>query len=107
MGRLMRSSVWAALLRVIPPEQHNILMVVTGSGTEITVQTILRIDDEFLAFKGRLAGSQDAGRLYFIPLKNLDYFGFNRTVKDEEYAEMFGNLQLPPPDAPPTVVTVA
>jgi hypothetical protein len=107
MGCPMRSSVWAALLRHIPPEQHNILSLVTMSGTEITIQNILRIDDEFLAFKGRLAGSQDAGRLYFIPLSNIDYFGFNRAVKDEEYAEIFGNLQLPPPDVPPTVMVAA
>src|SRR5438874_9703814 len=100
MGCLMRNSVWAALLRQVPPEQHNILMLVTRGGTEITVQTILRLDEEFLAFKGRLAGSQDAGRLYFIPLDNIDYFGFNRMVKDEEYVEMFGTLQVPPPDAP-------
>jgi hypothetical protein len=103
----MRSSVWAALLRQIPPEQHNTLMLVTMSGIEITLQNILRIDDEFLAFRGRLAGSQDAGRLYFIPLNNIDYFGFSRAVKDEEYAEIFGNLQVPPPDAPPTVMIAA
>jgi hypothetical protein len=99
----MRSSVWAALLRQIPPEQHNILSLVTRGGTDITVQNILRIDEEVLAFKGRLAGSQDAGRLYFIPLDNIDYLGFNRPVKDEEYAEMFGNLQLPPLETPVTL----
>jgi|SRR5262245_33011807 len=107
MGCAMRSSVWAALLRHIPPEQHNTLSLVTMSGTEITLQNILRIDDEFIAFKGRLAGSQDAGRLYFIPLSNIDYFRFNRAVKDEEYAEIFGNLQLPPPDVPPTLMVAA
>jgi len=103
----MRSSVWAAMLRLIPPEQHNILMLVTMSGTEIALQTILRIDDEFLAFKGRLAGSQDAGRLYFIPLSNIDYFGYNRAVKDEEYTEIFGNLQVPPHDVQPTLMVAA
>jgi hypothetical protein len=92
----MRGCVWAALLRRIPPEQHNILMLVTRCRIEIAIQNILRIDDEFLAFKGRLAGSQDAGRLYFIPLDNIDYFGFNRPVKDEEFVELFGDFQSPP-----------
>src|SRR5204863_5343755 len=100
---IMRSCVWAVLLRRIPPEQHNILMLVTRCGTEIALQNILYLDDEVLAIKGRLAGSQDAGRLYFVPLDNIDYFGFNRMVKDEEYVEMFGTLQVPPPDAPAPV----
>jgi len=102
----MRGCVWSALLRCIPADQHNILMVVTRCGTEIAIQDILRLDNELLAIKGRLAGSQDAGRLYFVPLNNIDYFGFNRIVKDEEYAAMFGNFQPPPevvaaPPAPP------
>jgi hypothetical protein len=92
----MRSCVWAALLRCVPPEQHNILMIVTRGGVEIAVQNFLNIGEEMLSIKGRLAGSQDAGRLYFVPLDNIDYFGFNRIVKDEEYVAMFGNFQPPP-----------
>jgi hypothetical protein len=92
----MRGCVWAALLNCIPADQHNILMLVTRCGTEIAVQNILRVDNELLAIKGRLAGSQDTGRLYFVPLDNIDYFGFNRMVKDEEYAAIFGNFQPPP-----------
>jgi hypothetical protein len=71
-------------------------MLVTKGGTEIALQNILHLDDELLAIKGRLAGSQDMGRLYFVALDNIDYFGFNRMVKDEEYAAMFGNMELPP-----------
>jgi hypothetical protein len=96
----MRGCVWATLLRCIPAEHHNILMVVTSCGTEIAVQNFLRLDDEILAIRGRLAGSQDPGRLYLVPLDNIDYFGFNRMVKDDEYLAMFGNYQ-PPPQAPP------
>jgi hypothetical protein len=95
----MRGCAWAALLRCIPPEHHNILMLVTRCGTEIALQNILRLDEEVLAIRGRLAGSQDSGRLYFVPLDNIDYFGFNRMVKDEEYTAMFGNYQ-PPAQAP-------
>jgi hypothetical protein len=91
----MQSSVWAALLRHIPVEQHNNLMVVTGSGTEIAIQGILRIDHQFVALKGRLAGSQDAGRVFFIPFNQIDYLGFQSSVKDSEFRDMFDNLSLP------------
>jgi hypothetical protein len=106
----MRSCVWTVLLRCIPPEHHNILMLVTTGGTEIALQNIMRLDDEMIVIKGRLSGSQDMGRLYFVPLDNIDYFGFNRIVKDEEFTAMFGDFQAPPetpaaaPPAPQVVV---
>jgi hypothetical protein len=91
----MKASAWEALLRHIPSEMHQNLMLVTTSGTEVAIQTILRIDREFMAFKGRLAGSQEAGRLFFIPFTQIDYLGFQKTVKDTEYAQWFGGLIVP------------
>jgi hypothetical protein len=95
----MRSIAWAALLRHIPPALHDNLTLVARSGVEITIQAILRIDHEFLGFRGRLAGSTDAGRVYFIPYSHIDYLGFTREVKDAEYREVFDNLVMPLPDA--------
>ena len=95
----MLNASWATLLRQIPEEQHNQLMLRTANGTEISVQNFLRIDYEFAIFKGRLAGSQDAGRLFILPYSNLDYLGINRFVKDEEYTEIFGGVQIPDPNA--------
>jgi hypothetical protein len=93
----MHSSAWAALLRHIPGNvQHN-LMLVTRSGTEICIQAILRVDHEFLAFKGRLAGSQDAGRLFFVAFDQIDYLGFQQAVREEEFHELFDGLQMPAP----------
>jgi hypothetical protein len=103
----MRSCVWTALLRCIPPEHHNVLMLVTRCGTEIALQNILHVNDEILAIKGRLAGSQDAGRLYFVPLDNIDYFGFNRMVKDDEFVALFGDMPAPPLAAPLAPAAVA
>lgn len=102
----MHGNAWASLLRHIPPQMHDQLVLVTVGGTEIALSTILRIDHEFLAFKGRLAASQDQGRLFFLPFQNIDYLGFYREVKDEAYHEVFGNLQMPQPQAvrPPETV---
>jgi hypothetical protein len=95
----MQSSVWALLIRQVPPEQHNNLMLVTRGGTEIAVQSVLRIDHEFMAIKGRLAGSQDAGRLFFVPFDQIDYLGFQQAVKESEFHDMFDGLSVPSPAA--------
>lgn len=103
----MQGSAWAALLRHIPGSVHNNLMLVTRSGTEICVQTLLRVDHEFVAFKGRLAGSQDAGRLFFLAFAQIDYLGFQKEVREEAFHEMFDGLQMPAPApaAPPAEFT--
>jgi hypothetical protein len=90
----MQCEMWVWLLRRVPPEQHNQLMMVTRSGVEIALQVLLRIEAEFVAVKGRLAGSQDAGRVFLIPYDNIDYFGFQRDVKESEFDEIFGTGTL-------------
>jgi hypothetical protein len=95
----MQTTMWGWLFRRVPPEQHNQLVVVTRSGTEIAIQALLRVEQDFIAIKGRLSGSQDAGRVYFIPFANIDYFGFQRDVKEEEFDAMFGSGTLTVPAA--------
>jgi hypothetical protein len=101
----MHSNAWVQLLQQIPPQLREQLMIVTAAGIEISVNSIMRIDHEFVAFRGRLSGSQDQGRLFFLPYRNIDYVGFQREVKDDQYQECFGNLQVSPP--PQLAVTAA
>jgi hypothetical protein len=103
----MHSSVWVTLLRHVPAEQHNQLVVVTTTGTEIALQTILRIENEFVIIRGRLAGSQEAGRVFFLPFERIEYLAFQLALKESEFNDLFGTLVIPemasaPPPAAPT-----
>jgi hypothetical protein len=93
----MQNCAWIALLRHIPPEQQARFMLVTASGTEIAIQSFLLIEGEFVAIKGRLSGTQETGRVFFIPYAHIDYFGFAQEIKDSEFTDLFGNLEVPPP----------
>lgn len=104
----MHDAAWIKLLRHIPAGEQSKLMLVTTSGTEIAIQSLLRVDTEFLALRGRLAGSTDSGRVFFLPYSHIDYFGFQQPLKEAEFHELFSNLgttpaaPLPePPHAPP------
>jgi hypothetical protein len=99
----MHNSAWVKLLSHIPANEQSKLMLVTTSGTEIAIQNFLRIDPECLALRGRLAGSTEAGRVFFMPYAHIDYFGFQQPVKESEFQELFGNLEplgAVPPAAP-------
>jgi hypothetical protein len=87
----MQSSQWIALLKKIPVEVHNQLSVVTLGGTEVVVQSIQLLEGECLVFKGRLAASQDTGRLFFVPYDQIDYIGFVRSVGEDEVRTWFGD----------------
>ena len=92
----MAHIAWERLLRQIPAKEQDGLMLMTNTRTEIAIQSILRLDADFLIIKGRLAGSQDAGRVFFVPYAHIDHLGFYRAVKDTEFDEMFAGLNAPP-----------
>jgi hypothetical protein len=89
----MHNTAWVKLLRHIPASEQAKLMMVTTSGIEIAIQSFLRIDPECLALRGRLAGSTDGGRVFFVPYAHIDYVGFQQPLKESEFQELFGNLE--------------
>lgn len=95
----MHDAAWVKLLRHIPSSEQSNLMLVTTSGTEIAIQCLLRLDPECLALRGRLAGSTDSGRVFFVPYSHIDYFGFQQPLKEAEFHELFSNLELLSSDA--------
>src|SRR5262245_16152204 len=91
----MQSAHWIALLKKLPQEAHNQFAVTTIGGTEINVQTILLMEGECLVFKGRLAASQDTGRLFYVPFDQIDFIGFTRFVSEEEFKTWYGEPSAP------------
>jgi hypothetical protein len=97
----MHNAAWVKLLSHIPAGEQSKLMLMTTSGTEITIQCLLRLDPECMALRGRLSGSTDAGRVFFVPYSHIDYFGFQQPLKEVEFHELFSNLELLGPAATP------
>src|SRR5262245_33985417 len=95
LERDMFNGAWEAILRQIPADQQDQYMLVTASGTEIALQSFLRIETELVVVKGRLSGSQEQNRVFFIPYKHIDYFGTAKPVKDTEFQGVFGSLTIP------------
>jgi hypothetical protein len=93
----MLARTWIALFRHIPPDHHPRFSLVTVNGTEISLQQILRLEAEFAIIKGRLSGSQDAGRVFFIPYASIDTFSFTNPVREADVAELFDSLKFDEP----------
>jgi hypothetical protein len=95
----MQAAVWMELLARIPERQRNQLVVMTTARVEITVQELVRMDEEYVAVRGRLAGSSDTGRLFFVPYDQIAYASIQKAVSDQEITEIFGTAP-PAPAAP-------
>ncbi len=86
----MQNSHWIDLVRLIPEDQHNKLVLTTLTGVDLNVETILRVDETFLVFRGRISGITDEGRVFFVPYRQIDYLQINRHVMESEIRELFG-----------------
>ena len=104
----MQSSAWIELLRLVPEKQHQNLLVLTAIGNEIAVQDIVRMEPDYLVVRGRLAGTSDLGRAFFIPFDRIVYIGYQKVVPQAELYGLYG--ATPPerkPEARPTVEEAA
>jgi hypothetical protein len=105
----MQSDTWKALLDKIPTDYHHSLLVVTSVGLEVSLQAVLRREDDYLIVRGRLAGTTDTGRIFIIPYSQINLLCIQKSLAPAEVRALFGETLAdveededapPPPDAP-------
>jgi hypothetical protein len=87
--RMSDKEAWIAMFRRIPASLHDMLALKLQAG-ELVLQKIVKLDPEFLVVRGRLAGTQDTGRIVMIPWEKIIYLTVQRELKDTEVEAMFG-----------------
>jgi hypothetical protein len=99
----MHSNAWVELLRQVPEKLHQNLLVMTAVGNEIAVQDIVQLGPEYVVIRGRLAGTSDLGRAFFVPFDRIIYIGFQKAVPPTELYGMYGAVPpAPKPEPQPT-----
>jgi hypothetical protein len=91
----MNNTDWIDLVRRIPVNRHEKLMVVTSIGIEIAVQNIMRLETEYLIMRGRLAGTTDMGRVFFIPYDQINYINLTYEMDEVQFEAMLGPIEFP------------
>jgi len=90
----MQNSAWIDLFRRIPADLHNTLTVITTVGIEIAIQNLVRIEEHYVVIRGRLAGTTDTGRAFFIPFSQINYLGITKEIKEPQLRALYG--EAPP-----------
>jgi hypothetical protein len=88
----MQNTEWIDMLRVIPPEQQNELVLVLKNMSEISVDMFFRFEQNFLVLRGRVAGTVDEGRGFFVPYDQMVYFRLEKVVNLSELQSIFEGL---------------
>ncbi|MCI0641098.1 MAG: hypothetical protein L0Y72_13870 [Gemmataceae bacterium] len=86
----MQSVSWIALFRRVPKKLHELLTVTTVTGIEIHVQTLLRLDEDVMIMRGRLGGTNEAGRIMMVPYDYITYAGFTKKMTEADVLGIFG-----------------
>src|SRR5262249_50500543 len=72
--RQMTNQEWIDMLKVIPEEDQNTLVVVLQNGAEVNIDTFIRFESNYVIIRGRVGGTTDEGRAFFIPYDQMLYF---------------------------------
>jgi hypothetical protein len=96
----MDAAHWIELVGKIPRDHHEVLLVGLGNGMEISLQSILRVEESHLMVRGRISGTTEMGRVFFIPYQQITYLHFTRHVEEGALIEMFGELMTAEKKAP-------
>jgi hypothetical protein len=103
----MLGSEWIQLLERIPIEMHDKLLVLTSNGTEINLQDVVRTEPEYVVFRGRLAASTDAGRIFIVPFEQICLVGFREIIPEGAMRKIFGSNRPATPNRADPCATAA
>jgi hypothetical protein len=92
---------WIKLFERIPVTWHDSLALTLATGTEILLQSVLRLEVDYAIMRGRMSGSTDAGRVLIIPYDQIVNLAFTKRVLEPQAREIFGDL-LASPTGPET-----
>ena len=97
----MQGRSWIALFERIPAKYQDSLALATTTGSEIMVQCLLRLEEDFVILRGRMAGTTDAARVVVVPYTQITTIAFTKRMMEPEVQAIFGDLMAAPVAAAP------
>lgn len=92
----MRRDDLTDILDKIPPEDLTKVVFTLRGVAAITLDAVIRVEDDYLILRGREAGTNDEGRAFFVPFEDVLFLKIDRVVSVEEVKRMYGEkVDLP------------
>jgi hypothetical protein len=97
----MQNAEWIALFRQLPKDLHSQLILVGQNRNEISIESIFRLEPNFLIVRGRVAGTTECGLLFLVPYDQLSTIYVTRELTEEDVNRMFETIV--PPSRPSSI----
>src|SRR5262245_38200382 len=86
----MQPASWVSLFRQIPINLHDSVVLLTTTGAEVMVQTLLRLDIDYAIIRGRMSGTMDGGRIMIVPYDQIHTLAFGKRLLETDVHAIFG-----------------
>lgn len=100
---MLRDDVLDVLERIPAPDLPK-TVVVLRYGMGITLDAVCRQDTDYLVVRGREAGTNDEGRVFFVPYCEVLYIKLDRVMKLTDVKRMYGERITEAEDSDPLSV---
>lgn len=94
---MQRAALQDILGRVSASDATSIVITL-NNGLFLSVDTIVRYEQDYLVMRGREGGTTDEGRAFFIPYDEIGFVKIDRMVKASELKRMYGETVSDDPD---------
>jgi hypothetical protein len=89
----MQGAAWINLLRRIPANLHDALSLGLVTGSEVVVQQLIRMENDFVVVRGRMAGSTAEGRIMLVPYSHMALVALNRNMSEPDMQALLGGAE--------------
>jgi len=86
----MNNEEWIALYKTIPEDIIPAMVIQLVNGTDICLDTIIHYQPQYLVARGRLGGTTDESRGFFIPYDQMIMLRWEKLVKLRDMQEVAG-----------------
>lgn len=96
------------VLNRLPDNDQAKIQIVLRSGRNVSIDTVMRLEDHYTVVRGRESGNQDEGRVFFIPYAEMVCLKLERIVNMEEIETWYNDTpSMAKKDATATPRTVS
>jgi hypothetical protein len=85
----MRREDVVDLFERIPAVDHSRVQLIMRYGSSCSMEQLVRAEDFYMIVRGREAGNQDDGRIFFVPYEEIIGMRLERAVKISEVEEWY------------------
>jgi hypothetical protein len=86
----MRREDLLDILSKMSPRDLTLSVITLRNGGMITIDSLIRSEEEYMVIRGREGGSTDEARGFFVPYDDVCYLKLDRVIKGNEILRMYG-----------------